>query len=344
MNHTALPPLAVSMGEPAGIGPDLILRLFADREALALPPFVVYGNLGFLASRARRLGLDVPFVAAHAATAAEHFSNALPVVHIEGLVTDKPGEATALSGKVVIESIARAVGDTLTGTCRGVVTAPIHKGVLYNAGFKFPGHTEFLASLCARNGVAPHPVMMMAWEELRVVTTTVHVPLKDVPSLLTPDLLTATGRILARDLRTRFEIENPRIAVAGLNPHAGEGGTIGMEDLDVVGPAVAQLVFENIDAVGPISADTLFYPPHWRKYDAVIAMYHDQALIPIKTVAFEEAVNVTLGLPIVRTSPDHGTAFNLAGTGEGSSASFVAAMRLAHRLTGGVSAARQAAQ
>jgi 4-hydroxythreonine-4-phosphate dehydrogenase len=344
MNTTSLPPLAVSMGEPAGIGPDLILRLFAERARLMLPPFVVYGNLGFLAARARRLCLDLPLVAASAATAGEHFSNALPVVHIDGLVPDKPGEATALSGKVVTEAIARAVGDTLTGACRGVVTAPIHKGALYGAGFKFPGHTEFLASLCARNGVAPHPVMMLAWEELRVVTATVHVPLRDVPLLLTQELLLTTGRILAHDLRTRFEIERPRIGVAGLNPHAGEGGTMGMEDLDVIAPAVAQLAFENIDVKGPVSADTLFYPPHWRKFDAVIAMYHDQALIPIKTVAFEEAVNVTLGLPIVRTSPDHGTAFGLAGTGEGSPASFIAALRLADRLTGGASAVRQAAQ
>jgi 4-hydroxythreonine-4-phosphate dehydrogenase len=335
MNESALPPLAVSMGEPAGIGPDLILKLFTERESRRLPPFVVYGNMGFLAARARRLGLDIPMVAAAPEAANGHFPVALPVVHIEGLVSDKPGETSALSGKVVIESVARAVADTLRGACRGLVTAPIHKGVLYGAGFRFAGHTEYLAALCARSGVAPHPVMMMAADELRVVTTTVHVPLRDVPQLLTQELLVSTGRIVARDLRTRFGIEQPKLAFAGLNPHAGEGGSMGMEDLDVIQPAVAQLAFEAIDAVGPISADTLFYPPHWRQYDAVIAMYHDQALIPIKTIAFEEAVNVTLGLPIVRTSPDHGTAFALAGTGEASPTSFVAALRLASRLTGG---------
>jgi 4-hydroxythreonine-4-phosphate dehydrogenase len=339
-----LPPLAVTMGEPAGIGPDLILRLFAQRDELDLPPFAVYGNLGFLAARARRLGLDIPFAASGIEEAADRFATGLPVVHIDGLVPDKPGETSPLSGKVVIESISRAVTDTLTGACRGVVTAPIHKAALYNSGFKYPGHTEFLAALCARNGTAPLPVMMLAAKELRVVPATIHVPLHQVPGLVTTDLLVRTGRVVAHDLRTRFEIAQPRIGFAGLNPHAGEGGTIGREDLDVIAPAVAQLAFEDIAAEGPVSADTLFYPPHWRKYDAVIAMYHDQALIPIKAVAFDEAVNVTLGLPIVRTSPDHGTAFGLAGTGTGSTASMLAALRLADRMTTGVGAMIAAAQ
>jgi 4-hydroxythreonine-4-phosphate dehydrogenase len=345
MQEGALPPLAISMGEPAGIGPDLILRLYRDRESLGLPPFAVYGNLGFLAARAQRLGLDVPVVSAAPSEAAQAFATALPVVHIDGLVPDKPGEASSISAKVVIEAISRAVADTLTGACRGVVTAPIHKGALYAAGFRHPGHTEFLAALCAGKGTpAPLPVMMLAHNELRVVPATVHVPLSEVPRRLTADLILKTGRIVARGLRTRFQIEEPRIAVAGLNPHAGEGGTIGMEELDIIAPAVAQLVHEGIDVHGPIPADTLFHLPHWRRYDAIIAMYHDQALVPIKTAAFEEAVNVTLGLPIVRTSPDHGTAFDLAGTGTGSVTSFLAAIRLADRLTGGFSSVRQAAQ
>jgi 4-hydroxythreonine-4-phosphate dehydrogenase len=333
MSEAVLPPLAISMGEPAGIGPDLILQLFEEREALRLPPFVVYGNLGFLAARARRLGMEVGFAATSLAEAADQFSTALPVIHIDGLVPDKPGETSQLSAKVVIEAISRAVADTLTGSCRGVVTGPIHKAALYGAGFKHPGHTEFLASLCMQNGVAPLPVMMLAHEDLRVVPVTIHVPIADVPKLLTTDLLVKTGHIVAHDLRTRFGIEEPRIAFAGLNPHAGEGGSIGTEDQRIVAPAVAQLVREELAAEGPIPADTLFYPPHWRRYDAVIAMYHDQALIPIKTVAFDEAVNVTLGLPLVRTSPDHGTAFDLAGTGKASTASFLSAIRLADKLT-----------
>jgi 4-hydroxythreonine-4-phosphate dehydrogenase len=327
-------PLAVSMGEPAGIGPDLILRLYNERRSLDLPPFIVYGNLGFLAARARRLGLDIAFAAAGASDAAGYFSTALPVIHIDGLVPDKPGDASPLSSKVVIEAITLATQDTLKGVCRGLVTAPIHKAVLYSAGFKFPGHTEYLAALCARNGAVPLAVMMLAHKELRAVPATIHVPLQQVPSLVSVDLLVRTGRILAHDLRTRFEIEEPRIAFCGLNPHAGEGGSIGLEDLDVIAPAVAQLQFETIDATGPLPADTVFHLPHWRQYDAVVAMYHDQALIPIKTVAFEEAVNVTLGLPFVRTSPDHGTAFDLAGTGEGSMASFLAAIRMADEMTG----------
>jgi 4-hydroxythreonine-4-phosphate dehydrogenase len=344
MNAGGLPPLAVSMGEPAGIGPDLILRLYRDRDALGLPPFAVYGNLGFLAARARRLKLDIAFVATSPEQAPREFAAALPIVHVDGLVPDKPGEASPISSKVVIEAISRAVADTLRGACRGVVTAPIHKGVLHTSGFKHPGHTEFLASLCANNGVAPTPVMMLAHHELRVVPVTIHVPLKDVPRHLTTDLIMRTVRVVARGLKTRFFIDEPRIAVAGLNPHAGEGGTMGMEELDIIAPAVAQLAHEGIDVRGPFPADTLFHLPRWRRYDAVIAMYHDQALIPIKTVAFEEAVNVTLGLPIVRTSPDHGTAFDLAGSGEGSVASFLAAIRLADRLTGGDASVQQAAQ
>ena len=344
VNEPHLPPLAISMGEPAGIGPDLILRLYADRVALGLPPFIVYGNAAFLVSRAQRLRLDIAITPTAAASAEAVFAEALPVADIEGLVPDKPGKLSPLSAKVVIEAIKRAVTETLSGACRGVVTAPINKSALYSAGFTFPGHTEYLASLCAKPGETLLPVMMLATDELRVVPATIHVPLSQVPGLITPALLLATGRIVAHSLRTRFGLPAPRIAMTGLNPHAGEGGTIGMEDLDVVGPAVAQLAHEGIDITGPVPADTLFYLPHWRQYDAVIAMYHDQALIPIKTVAFEEAVNITLGLPIVRTSPDHGTAFDLAGSGEGSTASLLAAIRMADRMTGRSAARRQPAR
>ncbi len=328
-------PLAITMGEPAGIGPDLVMRLYADRDQLGLPPFIVYGHLDFLKARAERLGLKLTLAPSDPANATAVFAEALPVAHIDGLVPDKPGDPTPLSGKVVIEAIARATDATLTGATRGLVTAPIHKAVLYTAGFKHPGHTEFLAALCDRDGTPAMPVMMLAHEGLRVIPATIHVPLRDVPGLITYDLLVETGRVVAQSLRTRFGIAAPRLGFAGLNPHAGEGGAIGREDFDVVYPAVQQLVHEGIDAEGPIPADTLFYLPHWRRFDAVIAMYHDQALIPIKTVAFDEAVNVTLGLPIVRTSPDHGTAFDLAGTGNGSTASFLAAIRLADRLTNG---------
>jgi 4-hydroxythreonine-4-phosphate dehydrogenase len=337
MSYADLPPLAVSMGEPAGIGPDLILRLHAEREALSLPPFVVYGNVEFLMARAARLSLSVAIEDVSPAEAATAFDAVLPVVDIDGLVGDNPGAPTAVSASLVIASIERAVGDTRRGACRGLVTGPIHKAVLYSAGFRYPGHTEFLAALDANGGSPRHPVMMLAHEDLRVVPATIHVPIRAVPALITTELITSTATVLAHDLRTRFGIAEPKLGIAGLNPHAGEGGGIGTEDVDVIAPAVAGLKADGIDIEGPIPADTLFVPSRWRSYDAVIAMYHDQGLIPIKTLAFDKAVNVTLGLNFVRTSPDHGTAFDIAGTGAGSVASMLAAIRMADRLTGGPS-------
>ena len=326
-------PLAVTMGEPAGIGPDLILTLYAHRQALNLPPFVVYGHANFLKARAQRLGLDIAIEAVGADAAVEAFAQALPVAHIEGMVADLPGVADEHAASVVINAISEAVQAAMTGHCRAVVTAPIHKGALYHAGFRYPGHTEFLADLCAMGGKPRLPVMMLAHEDLRAVPLTIHVPIKDVPGLISRQLILDTLRVMAHDLRQRFHIENPRIAVAGLNPHAGEGGSIGREDVEIIAPAIADAVADGIEAVGPLPADTLFHPPHWRQYDAVLAMYHDQALIPIKTVAFDAGVNVTLGLPIVRTSPDHGTAFDLAGTGKASVSSFAAALAMAHTMT-----------
>ncbi len=328
-----LAPIAISMGEPAGIGPDLILRLYERRKELDLPPFIVFGSLAFLAARARRLGLSINFAQTTTAQAADQFAVAMPVAHIEGLVPDKPGDTSPLSGKVVIEAIRLAVAETLAGQCRAVVTAPIHKAALYSAGFKHPGHTEYLAALCANGGQAPHPVMMLAHENYRVVPLTIHVPLRDVPGLVTAKLIRETARVVAHDLRTRFGIDEPRIAVTGLNPHAGESGAIGTEENEIILPAVLELRHSGIAVDGPFPADTAFTQSHWEKYDAIITMYHDQALIPIKTVAFDEAVNVTLGLPIVRTSPDHGTAFDLAGSGKGNWDSMLAALRLADRMT-----------
>ena len=329
-----LAPLAISMGEPAGIGPDLILQLYAQRAEYELPPFVVVGSMAFLAARARRLGLNINFAQTSVAEATAQFPVALPVCHIEGLVPDKPGETSPLSGRLVMESIARAVSETLAGACRAVVTAPIHKAALYAAGFRYPGHTEYIASLCANGEGAPMPVMMMVHEDLRVVPLTIHVPLREVPHLITPKLIRDTVLVVEHDLRTRFGVEDPRIALTGLNPHAGESGSIGTEDRDIILPAVIDLQHNGTRVDGPISADTIFHLPNWKKYDAVIAMYHDQALIPIKTIAFDQGVNVTFGLPLVRTSPDHGTAFELAGTGKASVSSMLAAIRLAERITG----------
>ncbi len=326
-------PLAITMGEPAGIGPDIILTLFTQREALGLPPFIVFGHAEFFAARARRLGLALDITEASAEEASSAFAKALPVLPIAGDVADQPGETSPSSAQVVIGAISAAVSATLSGQCRGVVTAPIHKGALYHAGFNHPGHTEFLAELCAQGEKPPLPVMMLAHEDLRAVPLTIHVPIRDVPGLINGQLILDTLRVMSHDLQSRFGIAAPRIAIAGLNPHAGEGGAIGREDMDIIAPAIAAATAEGINAIGPLPGDTLFYPPHWRQYDAVLAMYHDQALIPIKTVAFDAGVNVTLGLPIVRTSPDHGTAFSLAGTGKASPASFAAAIAMAHKMT-----------
>jgi len=321
------------MGEPAGVGPDIILALHAQRAKLELPPFCVFGHPGFLEARAARLGLSIDIAVTEPENAAPLFGAALPVVAVDGLVPDHPGETSPVSARAVISSIEAAVEATLTGACRGLVTAPIHKGALYHAGFRHPGHTEFLAELCAGGGRPRLPVMMLAHGGLRAVPVTIHVPIRDVPGLLSKELIIETVRVVAHDLKRHFGIASPRIGVAGLNPHAGEGGAIGREELEIVGPAVAELQHEDLGVEGPLPADTLFYPAHWARFDAVVAMYHDQALIPIKTVAFEEAVNVTLGLPIVRTSPDHGTAFDIAGTGRASVASFLAAIRMADTMT-----------
>lgn len=328
-------PLAVSMGEPQGIGPDLILQLYARRAEIDLPPFVVFGEPNLLRARAGRLGFQIEVCKAAPEDAISAFETALPVVSVGKPIADLPGHANSANGDMVIAAITQGVDAVQSGICRALVTAPIHKAVLYAAGFKYPGHTEFLAALCGRDGVDPLPVMMLAHEDYRVVPLTVHIPLAEVPGRITGRLITEAVHTVDGDLKSRFGIDNPRIALCGLNPHAGEAGTIGLEDRDVIAPAIANLRTKGLDVTGPLSADTLFHPPHWRQYDCVIAMYHDQALIPIKTLAFDAGVNVTLGLPIIRTSPDHGTAFALAGTGQASDRSLRAAIKMADAMSRG---------
>ncbi|HTT49318.1 MAG TPA: 4-hydroxythreonine-4-phosphate dehydrogenase PdxA [Pseudolabrys sp.] len=333
MSARARPPLALTLGEPAGIGPDLTLAVWQRRNELNLPPFYLIGDVDFLGRRARLLGLDVPLAAVTPAEAAAAFARALPVVPLDLAVTATPGKPDAASAPAAIASIRRAVADVLSGRAGAVVTNPVAKNVLYRSGFAEPGHTEFLAKLAAEaTGKAAHPVMMLWSAELAVVPVTIHLPLREVVSTLTAPLIVETGRIVARDLHARFGIARPRLAVAGLNPHAGEEGALGEEDRVIVAPAVQQLRAEGIDAIGPLPADTLFHARARANYDVALCMYHDQALIPIKTLAFDNAVNVTLGLPFVRTSPDHGTAFDIAGTGRGDPSSLVAALALAARL------------
>lgn len=335
VSHSTPPrlPLALTMGEPAGIGPDITLLCWQRRREFALSPFYVVADPRHLAERMALLGLQLPIKTVEPEQACDVFETALPVVALEHTATAKPGKPDASSAPAVIAAIRRAANDVTQGRAAAIVTNPIAKSVLYAAGFKDPGHTEYLARLWREiRGEHAHPVMMLWSDDLAVVPVTIHIPLRDVPSRLTQDLIVETGRIVAHDMALRFRVPCPRIAVAGLNPHAGENGMLGQEDALIVKPAVDKLRAEGIDARGPLSADTMFHAAARATYDVALCMYHDQALIPLKTLAFDHGVNVTLGLPFIRTSPDHGTAFDMAGTGKANPDSLAAALRLAARL------------
>ncbi len=326
-------PLALTLGEVAGIGPDITLAAWLRRREELLPPFYVVGDPDALSRRAARLGLAIEMIETDATSAVSCFEHGLPVVNLQMPATAEAGAPNATSAPAAIASIRTAVDDVIEGRAAAVVTNPIAKSVLYHAGFKHPGHTEFLAEL-ARSSVLPITPVMMLWSpELAVVPVTIHRPLREAITSLTSDLIVTTCRIVAHDLKRRFGYDDPRLAIAGLNPHAGEDGSLGHEDQAIIAPAVARLRAEGIAAVGPLPADTMFHAAARKTYDCAIGMYHDQALIPIKALAFDSAVNVTLGLPFIRTSPDHGTAFDIAGTGRANPASLIAAIRLAARMT-----------
>jgi 4-hydroxythreonine-4-phosphate dehydrogenase len=325
-------PLALTLGEPAGIGPDITLKAWLRRAELNLPPFYVRGDCALLRDRARTLGLDLRLAEISPDDAPAAFADALPVVATGAAATARPGQPDDSSANAAIASIRQAVDDVVAGRAAAVVTNPIAKSVLYRAGFRHPGHTEFLAELAATGGRAPQPVMMLWSETLAVVPVTIHLSLRDAIAQLSTDLIISTARIVAASLKSRFGIARPRLALSGLNPHAGEDGSLGTEDLAIVKPAVDALRAEGIDVRGPLPADTMFHEAARKTYDCAICMYHDQALIPIKTLAFDDGVNVTLGLPFIRTSPDHGTAFDIAGTGRANPSSLVAALRLAARM------------
>ena len=325
--------LALTIGEPAGIGPDLTLAVWHRRAELDIPSFYIVADPDFLRRRARRMDLNVPIATVTPTVAAAAFRSALPVVPLDLAISAEPGRPDRSSAPAAVASIRRAVGDVMAGAAAAIVTNPVAKNVLYNWGFAEPGHTEFLATLVREaTGKALRPVMMLWSPELAVVPVTIHLPLREIFEHLSIGLVVETGRIVAHDLTARFRVARPRLAIAGLNPHAGENGALGEEDRTIVAPAVAQLIAEGIDARGPLPADSLFHEAARATYDAALCMYHDQALIPIKTLAFDHAVNVTLGLPFVRTSPDHGTAFDIAGTGTADATSLVAALRLAAQL------------
>ncbi|NEX91317.1 4-hydroxythreonine-4-phosphate dehydrogenase PdxA [Caulobacter sp. 17J65-9] len=321
-------PLAVTLGDPAGVGPEIVAKTWSALKG-AGPAFVAIGDRDTLA--AAMPGATVERVA-NLAEGAAVFPKALPVLDPPSTrvgATAAEAKASAITGW-----IETAVALALAGEASGVVTAPISKASLYAGGFKFPGHTEFLADLTAHAPMAGArgPVMMLTARDLRVALVTIHTPLRDVADAVTTERVIHTARVTAEALRRDFGIERPRLALAGLNPHAGESGTIGREEVEVLAPAVAALRAEGIDITDPKPADTLFHDEARRAYDAAVCLYHDQALIPLKTLDFWSGVNVTLGLPIVRTSPDHGTGFDIAGRGIARPDSMIAAVRLAGQI------------
>jgi len=323
-------PLAVSLGDPAGVGPELICEAWARREAERLPPFFVCDGIDLLraAAGARGLAITVREISEPAAAGA-CFADALPVLGGADWPY-RPGEPDSDGAHLALNSLQAATHRAMSGEAGGIVTGPIAKSLLAAVGFEHPGQTEFVAD--ASGTAAEAAVMMLAGPRLRTVPLTVHCALADVPGRITGDLIVQRGRIVAEALRTDFGIGLPRLAIAGLNPHAGESGRMGREEIEIIAPAIEQLRAEGIDASGPHPADTLFAPHKRGFYDVAIAMYHDQALIPLKALDFDQGVNVTLGLPIVRTSPDHGTAFDIAGKGIADPGAMIAAIRMAGEI------------
>ncbi len=326
--------IALTMGEPAGIGPDITLACWLQRAERRIPPFFCVADPQVLIDRAETIGLPVPIRISQPKDATEAFPRALPVLPLAQSVVPGVGELKRQNAHAVIRSIREAVACIQAGRARAVVTNPIHKKSVYSAGFHHPGQTEFLGELAAQwPGVDPNPIMMLVGPNLKVVPATIHIPLADVKGALTTDRVVNVMRVVTAEMRARFGIDRPRLAVCGLNPHAGEDGALGKEDTDIILPAIKIALLEGIDAVGPLAADTMFHAAARETYDVAIAMYHDQALIPAKTLAFDEAVNLTLGLPFIRTSPDHGTALDIAGSGDARPDSLAAALRLADQLT-----------
>jgi 4-hydroxythreonine-4-phosphate dehydrogenase len=316
-------PLAVSLGDPAGIGPEVIAKCWDNRDAFGIPPFVAIGD-----PRSVAAVWDGPIeVVDNPRQADAAFDHGLPLIQLNVPSADVPGHPSVAGAHTSLDSLELAVGLARSGSASGVVTGPVAKEQLYAIGFQHPGQTEFVAERC---GVAPsNVVMMLAGPTLRTVPVTTHLPLVDVSSRLSSALIESRGRATLRGLQRNFGISEPRLAISGLNPHSGEGGQLGREELEIIEPAIAALAAEGWRVSGPHPADTMFHAAARAHYDAALCMYHDQALIPIKALHFEEAVNVTLGLPIVRTAPDHGTAFDIAGRDRADPRPMAAAIRMA---------------
>ena len=328
-------PLAIALGDPAGVGPEIVAKSWERREAVNLPPFFAVGDCDAIEAvwNGPVRAISDP------GEALEVFAHALPVVRVGGGHAITPGSPDFDGARTTLDSLEMAVGLTRGGAASGLVTGPVSKSQLYAIGFAHPGQTEFVAERCgvARDCVA----MMLVGPDLRTVPVTVHVPLREVPDLLTPELIITKARATIRGLQRQFGIAQPRIAVAGLNPHAGEDGALGREDAEIIVPAIERLRAEGFDVTGPLPADTMFHQRARSQYDAALCMYHDQALVPLKTLYFDEGVNMTLGLPIVRTSPDHGTAFNIAGKDQANPGAMIAALKIAYASAARLAAAAQ---
>jgi len=336
-------PIAMTLGEPGGIGPELAIKAWLARADHNLPPFFILSPKTIMDQTIESLGLRAKTkVIDEASQTGQFFENALPVLEIPGNADDiKPGTASSKTASVVIDSITHAVNLTRSGATSAVVTNPIQKSALYQAGFKHPGHTEFLAELSGSDSV---PVMMLANSKLRVVPMTIHIALSEVPKQLTGEMIKQLVRITAKSLQRDFGLKKPRLAIAGLNPHAGEDGSMGDEEIKVMRPAIMALRDEGFDVVGPLPADTMFHAEARANYDVALCPYHDQALIPVKTLDFHGGVNVTLGLPFIRTSPDHGTALDIAGKGIARPDSLIAAIKMAANMARKRAAGKAASQ
>ena len=320
-------PLAISLGDPAGIGPEVIAKCWDNRALFDLPPFVAIGD-----PRSVAAVWDGPIELVEDPRQADSaFDQALPLIQLLSAEADHPGHPSVAGAHCSLDALEIAVGLARSGSASAVVTGPVSKDQLYGIGFQHPGQTEFVAERC---GVAPsNVVMMLAGPTLRTIPVTTHLPLAEVAGTLSIGMIESRGRAALRGLQRNFGIAEPRLAVTGLNPHAGEGGRLGTEEIEIIEPAIALLAAEGWRVTGPHPADTLFSPQSRARFDAILCMYHDQALIPIKAIHFEDAVNVTLGLPIVRTAPDHGTAFDIAGQDRADPRPMAAAIRMAAGIT-----------
>jgi 4-hydroxythreonine-4-phosphate dehydrogenase len=327
------PVIALTLGEPAGIAPEITAKAWLALREPDDARFFLIGDMVQYKRRAREAGLAIDFVEITSAPEAHAcFVSALPVLHRPLARHSVAGQLEPQNAAGVIAAVDEAVALCLAGQAGAIVTNPIQKETLYGAGFKFQGHTDYLGHLARQHGHKAHDVMMLVADGLRTVPVTIHIPLSKVISTLTTDEIVAQGRIVDAALRTYFGIASPRIAVTGVNPHAGENGTMGHEEATIVSPAITLLKADGLNVFGPLPADTAFHAQARSNYDAILCMYHDQALIPVKTLDFHGGVNVTLGLPFIRTSPDHGTALGIAGTGQANAASLIAALRLAQRM------------